>query len=376
MRDLLLNRVHPWLSVVALLFLVSISLAQDFSVVPYPEYNAFIAQTTGWTGADGAYSVPLSDKVTLWLYSDTWIGGIVNGKHHGGTIINNSIALQQGKDPRTASLKFYWRKDKKGKPIAFFIPRDGNGWFWLQAGIKVDKKLYVFLSQIVKTEGDQNSIWNFKGVGTWLAEIANPLDNPLKWRIKQYKVPFGQFDGNSTFFFGAAVLKDKQYLYIYGCKDEPSQWIAGRNMILARVPAKKIMKFNQWRFYHNGNWVSNPAQCSYLFNGIAPEYSVNYLPYLNQYVCIYTELGMSNRIMMRTAPKPVGPWSQATSIYLCPEYSWNSTYFCYAAKAHPELTESADELIITYVCNSFDFWQMVGDSRIYFPRYLKLKFKS
>ncbi|MCX7919531.1 MAG: DUF4185 domain-containing protein [bacterium] len=345
-------------------------------MVPYPEYNTLIAQTTGWTGADGAYSVPLSDKVTLWLYGDTWIGDIVDGKHSGGTIINNSIALQHGINPKTASLKFYWKTDSTGKPRAFFTPDDGLGWFWLQAGMKVNTKLYIFLSQIVSTQSDPNSIWNFKGVGTWLAEIENPTDDPMNWRIRQYKVPFGNFDGTSTYFFGAAVMQVGKYMYIYGCQDEPSQWIVGRNMILARVPANRLTEFRQWRFYNNGKWVSDSKQCSYLFNGIAPEYSVNYLPYLKKYVCVYTELGMSNRILMRTALKPYGSWSQPTTVYLCPEVSWNSTYFCYAAKAHPELSESMDELIITYVCNSFDFWQMVADSRIYFPRYIKLKFKN
>ncbi|MBN2182579.1 MAG: hypothetical protein JW715_11760 [Sedimentisphaerales bacterium] len=77
--------------------------------------------------------------------------------------------------------------------------------------------------------------------------------------------------------------------------------------------------------------------------------------------------------MMRLSPAPTGPWSRAYRIYECPEVKWHKTYFCYAAKAHPEIS-AKDELIITYVCNSTDFWQMASDARISRPRFLKIKF--
>ncbi|MFB3896046.1 MAG: DUF4185 domain-containing protein [bacterium] len=353
---------------------IAFSKPLSFSVVPYPEYNTLIVQASGWTGADGAYSTPISDNVTLWLYGDSWIGDLVNGKHSGGTMVNNTIAIQNGKNPKTATLNFYWHTDTEGKPVSFITPADGNGWFWPQATILVNSKLYIFLSQIISIKGKPDSIWNFQGVGTWIAEVLNPLDNPNDWKINQYHVPFGKFREKGTFSFGPALLQDNNYIYIYGCKDEPRQWFIGRNMIIARVPATQITDFNQWRFYHQGSWIKQPDRSSYLFNALAPEYSVNYIPYLKQYVCVYTELGMSEKIILRTAAKPQGPWSQPHTIYRCPEVSWNTTYFCYAAKAHPELSLSSDELVITYVCNSNDFWQMAADSRIYFPKYLKLKF--
>ena len=101
----------------------------QYSVALLPEYDALFTRTEGWTGADGAYSLPLTDKVTLWLFGDTWIGPVVDGRHKDATMINNSIALQTGKDPATASVKFYWRKTQQGKPAAFFLPDDGNGFF-------------------------------------------------------------------------------------------------------------------------------------------------------------------------------------------------------------------------------------------------------
>jgi hypothetical protein len=77
--------------------------------------------------------------------------------------------------------------------------------------------------------------------------------------------------------------------------------------------------------------------------------------------------------MMRVSDTPIGPWSEPYKVYECPEAGWHKTYFCYAAKGHQEIS-SPDEMIITYVCNSTDFWQMVRDSRIYWPRFLRIKF--
>jgi len=54
--------------------------------------------------------------------------------------------------------------------------------------------------------------------------------------------------------------------------------------------------------------------------------------------------------------------------------TWDSSYFCYAAKAHPELSRQDDELIVSYVCNANDFWKMAADARIYRPKFLRLKF--
>jgi hypothetical protein len=118
-----------------------------YSVEALPRYDALFCREKGWTGADAVYSAALSHDVTLWLFGDTWIGDIVDGKHKGATMVNNSIALQRGKDPVTASVEFFWQTTEEGKPAAFIEPADGTGWFWIFDGIVADGKLYLFLSE-------------------------------------------------------------------------------------------------------------------------------------------------------------------------------------------------------------------------------------
>jgi hypothetical protein len=127
-----------------------------YTVEPLPEYDALFTRTQGWTGADAVYSVALADDVTLWLYDDTWIGDIVDGKHKDATMVNNTVALQHGKDPATASVEFFWQRTKEGEAAAFIRPTDGVGWFWISDGIVADGKLYLFWIQ---------THWNMAGRG-------------------------------------------------------------------------------------------------------------------------------------------------------------------------------------------------------------------
>ncbi|MCP4608856.1 MAG: DUF4185 domain-containing protein [Planctomycetes bacterium] len=342
-----------------------------YSVESMPDYDAMFCKTEGWTGADGAYTVALADDVTLWLYSDTWIGDVIDGKHKDATMINNTIALQRGKDPTTASVKFFWGTTKEGKASAFIKPADGTGWFWIFDGVMADGKLYLFLMQIIKTS--KKDVFGFKHIGTWLGEVENPHDDPSAWRIRQYKIPFGRYSKNGNMFFGSAAMRNGDFVYIYGADEDWSTGMSGRSMIVARVPYKKIADFQQWRFYSNGRWLPDMTDISRPFNAAATEYSVCYQPSIKQYVAVYTENGMSKDIMMRLSPTPVGPWGSAHKVFECPEVEWHKTYFCYAAKAHPEISKK-DELIVTYVCNSFDFWKMASDASIYRPRFFRIKF--
>jgi hypothetical protein len=100
-----------------------------------PGYEALFDNRKGWTGADGAYSLPLSDDSTLWLFGDTWLGDIRDGAHVNATIVNNTVAIQHGLFPVNAALEFYFGKTPTGNPGAFIQPADGRGWYWIYHGV-------------------------------------------------------------------------------------------------------------------------------------------------------------------------------------------------------------------------------------------------
>ena len=101
------------------------------------------------------------------------------------------MAIQQGKDPAIARMKFYYHHEGSNQPAALIRPEDNRGWFWILDSVMTPAGLYVFLIQIERTPG--NEAFNFKVVGTWLGLVANPEESPAHWRIMKTKVPWSTF---------------------------------------------------------------------------------------------------------------------------------------------------------------------------------------
>jgi hypothetical protein len=105
---------------------------------------------------------------------------------------------------------------------------------------------------------------------------------------------------------------------------------------------------------------------------MASEFSVSYVPRLQRYALVYTENGFSRNFFLRLAPKPWGPWGDPILIFQCPEMERNPDIFCYAAKAHPELSREPDELIVTYIAGAVDIQKLIDDATLYRPRFLRV----
>ena len=151
-----------------------------------PEWDALFQRDSGWIGADGNYSIPLATNKTLWLFSDTFVGEVKDGKRKNAVMIHNSIALQQG----TNRPEFFYGHTREGKPDSFIKPTHGvaHGYFWLTHGVRTRQALYFFLVQVVTVKPDDP--FGFKVKDGWLAEVANPDASPPDWHITQRKVPF------------------------------------------------------------------------------------------------------------------------------------------------------------------------------------------
>ena len=84
-----------WVILVPLLAGAGVAESSNLLLPPLIWMSLF-ERTDGWIGADGAYSVAFSPKRTLWLFSDTWVGKIRNGRRTDATIVNNSVGVQEG----------------------------------------------------------------------------------------------------------------------------------------------------------------------------------------------------------------------------------------------------------------------------------------
>jgi hypothetical protein len=357
------------LVLLALFCVLSAAAQQSFvEARPAPEMDTLFQQTNGWIGGDGAYSVALSSERTLWLFSDTWVGDVRDGRRTNVNMVNNTLALQNGRGAK-AKLHFIVRRDARGKPVAFFTPEDKHGWFWLQAGACIDKHLFLFFAQIEKT--DSPGVFGFRQTGQSLGIISNPLAPPLEWRVEQHKLPCTEFTSERHQTFGAATLVDGGYLYIYGTDEDIRPGKLERYLTVARVPTNCIADFSAWRFYAGGQWGVDYHKASRVADRMASECSVSFLPKLGRYVLVYTDRGLSPKIQVQTSRTPWVNWSAPITVYQCPEMSVDKRLFCYAAKAHPS-QGTEDELMISYVVNSYDAGQVIADATLYWPRFIRV----
>lgn len=341
---------------------------------PAPEYDALFQRSNGWIGADGDYSVTVDKNTVLWLYSDTFVGTVKDNRRVDTVMINNSVGVQRVGSKRP--VEFFYRTDKDGKPGAFITPDDGRGYFWLFDGAMTSKGLFLFLTRV--EHSDRSAVFPFKLFGMSLGHVTNPTDPPLKWHIEQRNVPFSRFTTSGATFFGSATLKAGPYIYIYGV-DSFAKDAAGNRlhaMIVARVAEDKLGDFAAWRFFSRGKWVIGFEHCDPLFSVAPTEYSVSYVPGIRQYAAVYTEGGIYGKIMVRLSQKPQGPWGPPVKVYDCPDRDSHEKTYSYAAKAHPELSDSLNELIVTYATNSMHFPDVFDDARLYWPRFVKLTFEK
>ena len=376
------------------------------------DWDAVFARTTGWTGGDAIYSIDLGSGRTLWLFGDTWIGSITNGRHAPGShLVNNTIAIQtttrpDRKSPQQATppgrITFHWGPNNpKGKPTAWIVPdpargkargiTPAGGWYWPSDGAVVPRpsdgrpRLVLFLHQIGRRTGD-HGIWGFKGVGGALAVIDNPHDPADRWQVEQSDNPHAVDTDTAAaspslheISWGAAVYFDAAggsgqagCLYIYGIKETHP---LNKQLLLARAPAATVKRFDTWRFHTTeGGWSGRLSDAAPIADHLVNELSVErvMIGARPMFVMVHSEPVFGHQILLRAADRPEGPWSKPIPVYEVPGVKRNPAYFTYAAKGHAHLS-APGELLISYVINSHDFKAMVADADIYRPRFIRVR---
>ncbi len=357
-----------------------------YTVTAAPEWTQLFRRQSGWFGADGVFSIPLSgvDKVgnignreTLLLFSDTYIGEVEGNKPKpGNKMVNNTVAIVQGNTGHADSMQFFYKQGSQGAPQTFFVPASTNGkkeHFWLGDGFvnkALRNTLYLFAYHIQITgEG----VFDF--IEPDVSIIALPAGSRPPFPVqRQIKTPLhinipGVGEGN----FGAGVLVNTKwagaphpdgFVYVYACLGKD------KNLVAARVKPKYFEDFNRWAYWNGKEWTADIQQLKGITNSVSNELSVTPLEN-GKYALIFQVLGLSDKVGMRIGNGPVGPFGEIQEIWRTPE--WDEGLFCYNAKAHPNLSKPG-ELLISYNTITPDFWKDIQqDAYIYRPRFIRLK---
>jgi hypothetical protein len=137
--------------------------------------------------------------------------------------------------------------------------------------------------------------------------------------------------------FGAAALIDSGVLYAYGC---------GKSCPLGRVDPANVLDRSAWTYWAgNGRWSPNLSDAISVFSG-DDIVNVSWNAYLGEYVAIYSE-PISDEVMIRTAPRPEGPWSGERRIFTARAPAGGG--WIYDALAHPEFnTGGGKTMYVSY----------------------------
>ena len=329
------------------LWLLLLALSLDVyaqNVRPAPAFEAPFNRTSGWTGADGTYSLALDPATTLWCFSDTFFGEVVEGERQDFKMVNNSLVLQTGSDYRFLEAPS-------------FRPPDGKGWFWLLDGLQSKGDFEILLGQFQRAPG---GAFGFKQVGLWHAEFVLRQDSAAV--LEYTRLPHFQNRDNDLISFGSALYEGPVWTYILGTRDRDEK----RESLLARVPRGQLGNAGAWRFYDGAKWARKAKNAEAIFVGCSMESSL--FP-TQDGGFLYLGGGgdfLKGEVVARYAKSITGPWGPETLILKAPERK--DQVIIYNAKAHPQLTEHG-EILFSYNVNTMDLEQVIDDADIYRPRF-------
>lgn len=336
----------------------------------YPPLEKTFRSYSGWTGADGAASIPQSRGRTLWTFADTFIGKIENGSRTQMRLINNSVAWQSV-EAGPGPLEFAWRKSAS-EPDALLKPADPNAWYWPGDGVFRDGKLFLLAKRVRRRAAGEPG-FQFDWFGDDLLRIENPNSPPEEWKFQSYSL---RPDAAAP-QLSAGCFSSRQWLYVYGLFPAARLEKLNRPLAVARIDWSTIeqgapkVEYLAADAAGQPTWSIEARNVVALFNDAAPEMTVTRLAGSSLLVATYTSLGLSRDIRLRFAEQPEGPWSEPLRAFHCPENQ--PGILLYGAKAHPEFSRRDHELIITYCSNAGDLSRHAADADIYFPRAIRVE---
>lgn len=343
----------------------------------WPEADRLFRSDPRWLGSDDAYSIPLEPDRTLWLFGDTFIAQSGTDIAQGGTernaacLISNSIGIQEGADPSSATMRMIWGGTDE-TPAPAFAGGDGF-WLWPLHGALVGEALLLFFMRVRlanPARHDPVQAWRLDGmlsffdVFGWSAMLVQNPGDPSTWRPQEAVLPKEPAGPIAGLIAGAAVIEDDEFLLAYA-------WDPQLRLYLSRWPLQHVMRGDLtgpewWCGTHDG-WRRNGTPAVVIAEG-ATEFSVHRDAGSGRWVQVQMDSFPSARLRVRHADRPEGPWREA-DVAFQPEESGRDGVLCYAGKAHPQL--SGGTMIATYASIA-DADATLRDSSIYYPRFVRL----
>lgn len=328
-----------------------------------------------WTGADSTYSAPLPGGQDAWIYSDTFLGTITPNDtrspviQDGGTtpFINNSFVvtpnsdLANGGDAGIATVTGGTAAD----PAALMPPPDADHWYWARDGMVLGGKLNVIYSE-------------FQTTGTGALDFAWYRNVLAQFSLNNLSTPQDvvALPSNDDVSWGAWLMQDSGYTYIYGVEDLGSV----KYLHLARVHGQDLTQ--PWQYLtSSGSWDGTETDSARLTTdggaSISVSNEMSVVKHGDVYVMVTQDMSaaFSANIDLAYSCTPTGPFVDETTAYTTPETGPDGTYadanvYTYNPHEHPELDNGSNNLVISYNVNSLVSTDLYSNASIYRARFI------
>ncbi|HEV2300915.1 MAG TPA: DUF4185 domain-containing protein [Stellaceae bacterium] len=319
--------------------------------------SALFAGRSIWTFGDTAMSVP-GVNGTHW--DDNSLSWTTNRDAAGGITLDHDLVDSTGAPreylPYTRAEQIF--NDTHDAAHCTAQPCGAEIAMWSAQAVSdpARDRLLLFYVEITRVAGKPN--WKEVGSGIAVYTPGSGITRPIE--NSGSATPTLMWSGSETGYIGGSVVAGG-YLFSYGCAPN----FVVMDCRLARVPLAAALDKSQWAYYAGGgNWSSNETDAVTVFEGGAAGNSVFYVPYLQEFMAIYSQ-PFSDQIMYRVAYHPGGPWSDAGLLFTgAPGWQGN---FDYAAFAHPEFASSQGRIqYVTYVQDTGPLNQQIPLTEVVF----------
>jgi hypothetical protein len=317
-----------------------------------------LEQSSAIRGRDGGYSVLVQGR-SAWLYGDTVLAFAAED---GSTWRDNTWSWTLDLDARDGVSGFSEPLDAAGAPRELFpetaeeavynaahskaitggacaLPCGAREVLWPKAAVAAPGQALVFYMKIHGEPGAWNFVSRGVGIATWSELEKGPTRSTPS-----------VIDGEPTLLFGpdepgfgdAAALGPDGYVYAWGRDDDTG----AKEEILGRAKPDEVNVRSAWRFWTGGGWSERLTEANPVFDG-ASQMGIFRDESLDTWLALYLD-EPSNRIVLRTAPAPEGPWSRELEVALAlePPDGWP-----YCGLVHPEYAHDGTELLTYYRSN-------------------------
>ena len=328
-----------------------------------------VETTAAIRARDGGYSVSFRDR-SVWLYGDTILS--LAGED-GESWRDNSWSWTVDLDASDGVTGFQEPVDALGAPEEFFPETQEEAAFnaahkgadcedpcgarevlW-PMDLVFDAARDRVLAFYVKIYGEPGP-WNFYAKGYGVAVWDDPDTAPTRPEVAPgTDEPTLMFTDEGT-GFGAAALVVGDDLYAYTCESRDGGF--GKPCLLGRVSVIDVLDRAAWRFWDGKAWSPELGDAAVVFEGNS-QLTVHHNDLLGGYLAVHVD-GISDDVVLRTAPAPEGPWSGTTTAFTAEPAHGDG--FVYCGLGHPELAADGGRLEYVSYYRSTGDWE--GEVRL------------